>query len=771
MKTLTKLEKRQRSRKKRRTAQDLIPVLREKDGIFFCEDGTVSKTFRFEDLNYTILSEQGKEKMLESWSGALNLFEPGATYKLTLVKERQPFEFLQNESLSEALYSYQQEYNDMLQRKIQTQQGRTLHKYLTVSCSQQEGEALFQRVESGMGETFRRMGSDFVPLRTIDRIGMLYPFFHEEEMLPDNVMNALNMKHGICDLLAPDYVEKEPTYLKLGNRYARGLYLPPTHYPTYLNDEILAEICKLPEQLTLSIDYIPVDTMEALKLVEKINLGVETNLAAWQRRQNEAGNFSAVVPYKMEQEREEAIEFHKDLAARDQRMLLVLLTVFHFADSIEQLDQDTAKLKSIAQQNMCKLVTLTFEQVEGLITALPFGPNRLLNRKGGKMRSMITTSAAGMVPFSTKEITHNTGIYYGQNRISKNLILIDRRKLQNGNSFILGVSGAGKSFHVKEEIVSLMLTTNDDILIIDPEREYHSLVKAFGGEVAVLSPTGSTYINALDMNDAYGEGANPVTLKSDFLMSLCEQVNGTSLDGKYKSLIDRCVIETYQSYQENGFCGKPPTLKDFRNVLCKQKESFAQDLALLLELFTEGSFDIFSKQTNVDVHNRLLCYDILELSANLQSIGMTVVLDNILHRISQNRQAKKATWIIIDEIYLMLMYEYTTQFFYKLWKRIRKYGGFCEGITQNVTEVLENQTAKTMLANSEFLVLLNQAPSDQEALAELLALSNEQLRYISNVPAGCGLLKIQKDLVPFKDEFPKKTKLYQLMTTKLEEAL
>ena len=347
------------------------------------------------------------------------------------------------------------------------------------------------------------------------------------------------------------------------------------------------------------------------------------------------------------------------------------------------------------------------------------------------------------------------------------MIIANRKHLLNGNSFILGVSGSGKSFTAKREIVNQMLSSDDDIILIDPEREYSSLVKAMGGEIIHISATSQNHINAMDMSKDYGDGANPVILKSEFVLSLCEQLmGGQNLGAKQKSLIDRCTASVYRKYLQSNYQDNPPTLQDFHGELLKQAEPEAQGIALAIELFTSGSLNTFAKPTNVDVNNRLICYDILDLGKQLLPIGMLVVLDSILNRITQNRAKGKNTFIIIDEIYLLFQHEYSANFLFTLWKRVRKYGAFCTGITQNVDDLLQSHTARTMLANSEFIVMLNQASTDRIELAKLLNISDLQLSYITNVDAGNGLIKVGSSLVPFTDQFPRNTKLYNLMTTK-----
>ena len=477
------------------------------------------------------------------------------------------------------------------------------------------------------------------------------------------------------------------------------------------------------------------------------------------RRYN--NNFSAVVPYDLEQQRKETREMLDDLTTRDQRMMFAVVTLVHLADSKEELDSDTETLQSIARKHLCQLTTLNWQQADGLVTALPLGLRRI-----DALRTLTTEALAVLMPFKAQEIWDRGGVYYGQNAISKNLIVADRRQLLNGNAFILGVSGSGKSFSAKKEMVSLALSTQDDIIVIDPESEYRPLIEGLGGQVINISATSPNHINAMDMEQGYGDGENPVVLKSEFLLSLCEQLIGAGkLSAKEKSVIDRCTAQVYRDYIRSGYHGAVPTLQDFHAELLRQPEKEAQDVALAIELFTDGSLNTFAKPTNVDTNARILCYDIRDLGKQLLPVGMLVVLDSIFNRIIRNRGLKRNTWIYIDEIYLLFQHEYSANFLFTLWKRMRKYQACGTGISQNIEDLLQSHTARTMLANSEFLIMLNQAATDREELARLLKISDNQLSYITNVDSGRGLIKCGSAIVPFVDHFPK-NKLYQMMTTK-----
>jgi type IV secretory pathway VirB4 component len=498
---------------------------------------------------------------------------------------------------------------------------------------------------------------------------------------------------------------------------------------------------------------------------------VDSDANRWQQRQNANNNFTANLPYQMEQMRKVGKEYMDDLTERDQRMMFAVVTLTHLADSLEQLDQDTESLQS--RTRGCEFSILKYQQEDGLNTVLPYGLRRI-----EAVRTLTTESTAVLMPFKSQEIQDRGGIYYGVNAVSHNLIICNRGNLLNGNGFILGVSGSGKSMAAKQEFASLALSTDHDLIVVDPEREYGPLVRAMGGEVITISASSAenSYINALDLSSEYGDGKNPLVLKSEFIMSLCEQLMGSGeIGAKEKSIIDRCTANIYREYIKD-YKGDPPTLKDLHKDLMMQKEPAAHDIALALELFTTGSLNVFSHQTSINTNNRILCFDIQDLGENLKPIGLLVMLDAIFNRVIRNRHEGKFTHVYIDEIYLFFanngmgsrsnISSYSGEFLYKCWKRFRKYGATLTGITQNVEECLLSDTARMMFANSEFLLMFNQAATDREELSRLLGTSDTQMDYVSDAPAGHGLIKVGGGIVPFINEFPKDTALYWLMTTK-----
>ena len=626
-----------------KSVQAVIPIKTIwEDGVFLVGKNKYAKTFKFEDINYAVASREDKEAMFLEYSELLNALDSGATTKITINNRRlNKADFEQTILIpmaDDGLDKYRKEYNKMLLDKATGANAIVQDKYVTVSvCKKniEEARNYFARVGADLIGHFNRLGSKCVELDAGEKLRIFHDFYRtgEETGFAFDMLLSMRKGHDFKDYICPDTFEFEKDYFRIGDRYGRVIFL--REYAAYIKDSMVAELCELNRNMMLSVDVVPVPTDEAVREVENRLLGVETNITNWQRKQNQNNNFSAVIPYDLEQQRKESKEFLDDLTTRDQRMIT---------------------------------------------------------------------------------------------------------------------------------------DPNADVIIIDPEREYSPLVKAMQGEVIHISATSESHINAMDMNSDYGDGANPVILKSEFILSLCEQlIGGNSLGAKQKSIIDRCTASVYRYYQQGNYMGTPPTLQDFREELLKQNEPEAQEIALAIELFTDGSLNTFAKHTNVDTKSRLICYDILDLGKQLQPIGMLVVLDSILNRITQNRAKGRNTFIFIDEIYLLFQHEYSANFLFTLWKRVRKYGAYCTGITQNVDDLLQSHTARTMLANSEFIIMLNQASTDRLELAKLLNISDLQMSYITNVGAGQGLLKVGSSLVPFVNQFPRNTELYRLMTTKFGE--
>lgn len=755
-----------------RNMQQTIPIERiYEDGIFYYNN-QYSKTFKFTDINYAVASKDDKERMFLSYCDILNSFDSGARFKITINNRKLNKEDFEKSVLipykDDGLDEYRKEYNDMLAEKITGSSGMVQERFITATILKKdvkEARAYFDRLSLELSNRLAVLSSQCEEMTLEERLKILHDFYRPNDpYFHFDLQDLMQKGHNFKDTIVPDSMEFKKDYFKMGDTYGRVLFLKD--YANFLKDTFVTEVCELGSNAMFSIDLLPIPSDEAIREAENKLLGLETNVTNWQRRQNANNNFSAVVPYDMEQQRLEAKEFLDDLTARDQRMMFATIAVVHTADTKEQLDNETDSLIATARKHLCDLAIFTYQQLDGLNTVLPYGVKQV-----HAIRTLTTESVAVFEPFKVQEIAHSKGIYCGINSVSKNLIRVDRTELLNGNMWALGVPGSGKSFNAKQQIVSLLLSTNADIIYIDAEREMTPLARAFGehAEIIEMSPVSKNHINPLDMTMEYGDGANPIGMKVDFILSLCEQVLGNTITQKDRSIIDRCANNIYRGFVQNNCIGTPPTLKELHTELKNQPEEEAQDIALALEVFTKGSLNIFSHQTNVNTNARLVVYDTFKLGTQLQTLGMLILLDNIFNRIIENRKIGKETYIFVDEIYLLFMHEYSEQYLYTLWKRVRKFGAYMGGMTQNVGDLLKSHTAKTMLANSEFIIMLNQASTDRLELAKLLSISDTQLKSITNAKAGSGLMKVGKNIVPFYDDFPKDTKLYKLMTTKPSE--
>ena len=637
-----------------RKVQDVIPVRRIwPDGIFLTGN-RFSKTYRFSDINYLVASREDKESMFLTYSELLNSLDSGAVTKITINNRRLNKANFETSILmpiqGDFRDEYRGEYNQMLLDKATGANGIMQEKYITVSVVKkdvEEARAYFARVGADLISHFAALGSKCVELDATERLRILHDFYRqgEESEFVFNAREMMKRGHSFKDYICPDGIEKNSDYLKLGGKFCRVLFLKD--YASYIKDNMVTELTDFNRNLMFSIDIVPVPTDEAVREVENRLLGVETNITNWQRRQNANNNFTATIPYDMELQRKETKEMLDDLTTRDQRMMFGLVTLVHLADSKEQLDSDTETLYSMARKHLCQLSTLRWQQKDGLDTVLPYGL-----RKIQALRTLTTESTAVLIPFRAQEIMQPHGLYYGQNAVSKNMIVADRRLLLNGNSFRLGVSGSGKSMSAKEEIVQIALSTEDDILILDPESEFGYLTEALGGEVIRISATSDTHINALDMDRAYGDERNPIVSKSEFVLSLFEQLIGDGMvTAKEKSILGRCTEQVYLPYIRNGYKGTPPTLQDFYRLLQMQPEPEAQGLALSSELFITGTLNTFARHTNVDTQARIIAYDIRELGEQLMPLGMLVTLDAIYNRVIQNWKKGRRTWIFCDEFY------------------------------------------------------------------------------------------------------------------------
>ena len=727
-----------------------------------------SRTWRFADINYAAASEEERRSIFLSYCAVLNSLPTDAAAKITIINRRiNPVDFQRKILMKERgdeLDRYRRESNQILTRRAAESNNLVQENYITLCIPQRKIEGTrtyFRRVDANLSKGFGRLDSGAKPLSAHDRLRILHDFFRpgEEQYFTFDQTAAIRRGLDFRDLICPDGLAFKAGHFEMGDKVGRVLFLKD--YASYIKDEMIADLSDFPRNLMLSIDILPIPTDEAVREVQSRILGIETDITRWQQRQNDKNNFTASIPYELEQLRGETKEFLSDLTERDQRMIFAVVTLVHIADSLEQLDTDTEALLSIGREHLCQFSTLRYQQEDGLNTVLPYGLRRVK-----ALRTLTTESAAVLMPFRVQEIQDPGGLPYGVNAISKNLLICERKRLISPHAFYLGVSGSGKSVAMKSTIENVALATNDDIIIIDAERESGPITRSLGGTVVEISPSSPHHINPMEVADGYGDGENPIAMKSELITSILEQQMGVGrVSGSHKSIIDRCTANVYQNYFHSRGKAPIPLLTDWRNEVLKQVDPEAREIALAAELITEGSLNVFAHPGNVDMNSRIITLDLYEMGEQLRPTALVVTLEAIQNRVMENRKRGKYTWVFLDEVYLYFKYHYSGEFLYRAWKRFRKYAGIMTAATQNVEECLKSETARLMLANSEFLLLFNQAATDRAELGKLLHISDTQMGYITNAEPGHGLLKMGGSLVPFDNSIPKDTELYRLMST------
>ena len=665
------------------------------------------------------------------------------------------------------------EYMTMLQNQLaKGNNGLIKTKYLTFGIdadSIKSAKPRLERIETDILNNFKRLG---VAAETLDgkaRLAQLHGIFHMDEQLPFRFEWDWLPSSGLStkDFIAPSGFEfRTGKQFRMGKKYGAVSFvqiLAPE-----LNDRMLAEFLDMESNLVVSLHIQSVDQIKAIKTVKRKITDLDKSKIEEQKKAVRAGYDMDIIPSDLATYGAEAKKLLQDLQSRNERMFLVTFLVLNTADTQRQLDNNVFQAGSIAQKYNCQLTRLDFQQEEGLMSCLPLGLNQIEIQRG-----LTTSSTAIFVPFTTQELFQNgkEALYYGINALSSNLIMVDRKLLKNPNGLILGTPGSGKSFSAKREIANCFLLTTDDVIICDPEAEYAPLVERLHGQVIKISPTSTNYINPMDLNLDYSDDESPLSLKSDFILSLCELIVGgkEGLQPVQKTIIDRCVRLVYQDYLNDPRPENMPVLEDLYNLLRAQDEKEAQYIATALEIYVTGSLNVFNHRSNVDINNRIVCYDIKELGKQLKKIGMLVVQDQVWNRVTINRAAHKSTRYYIDEMHLLLKEEQTAAYTVEIWKRFRKWGGIPTGITQNVKDLLSSREVENIFENSDFVYMLNQAGGDRQILAKQLGISPHQLSYVTHSGEGEGLLFYGATILPFVDHFPKDTELYRIMTTKPQE--
>ena len=767
-----------RTDRKEKSAQDSIPYERMwPDGICRVAGSHYTKTIQFQDINYQLSQNEDKTAIFEGWCDFLNYFDSSIQFQLSflnLAASEETFARAINIPLQgDDFDSIRVEYMTMLQNQLaKGNNGLIKTKYLTFGIdadSLKAAKPRLERIETDILNNFKRLG---VAAETLDgkaRLAQLHGIFHMDEQVPFRFEWEWLAPSGLStkDFIAPSGFEfRTGKQFRMGNKYGAVSFLQIL--APELNDRMLADFLDMESSLIVSLHIQSVDQIKAIKTVKRKVTDLDRSKIEEQKKAVRAGYDMDIIPSDLATYGAEAKKLLQDLQSRNERMFLVTFLVLNTADNPRQLDNNVFQASSIAQKYNCQLTRLDFQQEEGLMSALPLGLNQIEIQRG-----LTTSSTAIFVPFTTQELFQNgkEALYYGINALSNNLIMVDRKLLKNPNGLILGTPGSGKSFSAKREIANCFLLTNDDIIICDPEAEYAPLVERLHGQVIKISPTSTNYINPMDLNLDYSDDESPLSLKSDFILSLCELIVGgkEGLQPVQKTIIDRCVRLVYQTYLNDPRPENMPILEDLYNLLRAQEEKEAQYIATALEIYVTGSLNVFNHQSNVDINNRIVCYDIKELGKQLKKIGMLVVQDQVWNRVTINRAAHKSTRYYIDEMHLLLKEEQTAAYTVEIWKRFRKWGGIPTGITQNVKDLLSSREVENIFENSDFVYMLNQAGGDRQILAKQLGISPHQLSYVTHSSEGEGLLFYGSTILPFVDHFPKNTELYRIMTTKPQE--
>ena len=744
------------------------------DGICRVTDSYYTKTVQFQDINYQLNQNEDKTAIFDGWCDFLNYFDSSVRFQLSFVNmsanKDNYARYITISPQGDDFDSIRLEYTQMLQNQLaRGNNGLIKTKYLTFGVeadSLKAAKPRLERIETDILNNFKRLGVAAEPMNGMERLRLLHGMLHMDEQEPFRFSWDWLAPSGLSvkDFIAPSSFEfRTGRSFGVGRRIGCASFLQIL--APELNDRMLADFLDMESSLIVSMHVQSVDQVKAIKTIKRKITDLQKMTIEEQKKAVRSGYDMDIIPSDLATYGTEAKKLLQDLQSRNERMFLLTFIVVNTAGSRQQLDNNVFQAVSIAQKYNCQLTRLDFRQEEGLMSSLPLGLNQIEIQRG-----LTTSSVAIFIPFTTQELFQDgkEALYCGLNALSNNLIMVDRKLLKNPNGLILGTPGSGKSFAAKREIANVFLVTDDDIIICDPEAEYGPLVERLHGQVIKISPTSPHYINPMDLNLNYSDDENPLSLKSDFILSLCELIVGGK-DGLMpveKTIIDRCVRMVYRDYLSDPVPENMPILEDLYNELRRQEEKEAQYIATALEIYVSGSLNVFNHRTNINIANRIVSFDIKELGKQLKKIGMLIVQDAVWNRVTVNREAHKSTRYYIDEMHLLLREEQTAAYTVEIWKRFRKWGGIPSGITQNIKDLLASREVENIFENSDFILMLNQASGDRQILAKQLNISPHQLSYVTHSGEGEGLLFYGNVILPFVDRFPRDTELYSIMTTK-----
>ena len=761
---------------KAHTAQQTIPYLAMyPDGICKVTEKKYSKSIAYDDINYQLAQADDKTAIFENWCDFLNYFDATVSVQLSFVnrgtRSGGAEEVVAIPAQNDAFNSIRTEYADMLKHQLaKGNNGFVKSKYITFSVEADNlnaAKARLARIETDILNNFKVLGAAARPMTGYERLEALHSVFHPEGE-PFRFSWDWLTPSGLTtkDFIAPSSFRfGEGRYFRMGRKIGAVSFLEIL--APELNDRMLADILDLETGIVVNLHIKSIDQTEAIKTIKRKITDLDKMKIEEQKKAVRSGYDMDIIPSDLAMFGGEAKNLLQDLQSRNERMFLLTFLVVNMADTKRKLENDIFAAAGIAQKYNCALTRLDYQQEAGLMSSVPLGENLIPIQRG-----LTTSSTAIFIPFITQELfQQGAALYYGLNALSSNMILCDRKRLKNPNGLILGTPGSGKSFAAKREITNAFLITDDDIIICDPEAEYYPLVCRLHGQVIRISPTSTQYVNPMDINLNYSEDDNPLALKSDFLLSLCELVIGgkEGLMPVEKTVIDRSVRNVYRPFLAAPDPAKMPILGDLYDELLRQPEPEAARVAAALELYVSGSLNVFNHRTNVELSNRLVCFDIKQLGKQLKKLGMLIVQDQVWNRVTINRAEKKSTRYYMDEFHLLLKEEQTAAYGVEIWKRFRKWGGIPTAITQNVKDLLSSREVENIFENSDFVLMLNQAQGDREILARQLNISPQQMKYVTHTEAGEGLIFYGNVVLPFLDRFPQNTELYRVMTTRPEE--